>query len=766
MADVLEYPEGTPFSGVIGQTLAESQPAWPAPRRPPADAPNIVMIVLDDVGYAQLGCYGSNIDTPNIDRLAAGGIRFRNFHTTAMCSPTRACLLTGRNHHTNGLGAISELANGFPGYNGQVSKANGFLSEILLPHGYATFAVGKWHLAPPDELHMAARRDRWPLGRGFERYYGFIGAETNHWEPDLVSDNHMVRTPRTEGYHLSEDLADRAIEFVSDLRSADADKPFFLYFCPGAAHAPHHVAPEWADRHAGRFDEGWDAWREQAFAHQIESGLLPEGTELSARPPWIERWDDLSPDARRLYARMMEVFAGFLSHADHHIGRVIDFIEDLGELDNTIVMVLSDNGASAEGGPNGSLNENLFFNGVTPGVAENLAEIDALGGPSTYGHYPFGWAAAGNTPFKRWKRETHEGGTADPFIIHWPQGLEATGQVRGQYLHAIDVLPTLLDVLGLDTPTEIGGVAQSPIAGTSFADSLSQPDAPAHHHTQYFEQMGCRALYHRGWKAVTYHAMPAAMYDGVSDPFKPFNEDVWELYHVAEDFSECHDLATEMPEKLREMIDRWWTEAGRYDVLPLNNMPMPRAMQIAMNDARPQYVYLPGAKAVPTEIAVNLRNRAHTIVAFTEIPESGAEGVLLAHGGRFGGYALFVADGHLHFAHRHGDGTLYQVSSSRRVPTGAVRLGMEFVTSGLHQGVSTLYFDDEAVGTGPIERTVPVQYSITGEGLCCGYDDRSGVAEYAAPFEFTGTIDKVVVNVSGRPFVDVALEIERAFITQ
>ncbi|MEO6122930.1 MAG: arylsulfatase, partial [Ilumatobacteraceae bacterium] len=412
------------FEGVAGRTLEESTPWWPDPARAPAGAPNVVMVLLDDVGYAQFGCYGSDIATPTFDRLADDGLRYSSFHTTALCSPTRACLLTGRNHHTNGMGRIVEFAAGYPGYNATIPHENGFLSEILVRNGYATFAVGKWHLTPASEMTMGSPRSRWPLGRGFERFYGFLAGETDQFHPDLVYDNHQVDPPTTpeDGYHLTEDMADKAILFMKDLRAVDASKPFLLYFTPGACHAPHQAPAAFIEKYRGRFDQGWDVWRKEVFARQIASGLFPEGTRLSERPSWIPEWNSCSTDERKLYSRMMEVYAGFLEHTDHCVGRVLDFVESLGETDNTIVLIMSDNGASAEGGPQGSFNEMYFFNFEPESLEENLRRIDDLGTPRAYNHYPWGWAWAGNTPLKRWKRETHEGGVTDPLIFTWPAG--------------------------------------------------------------------------------------------------------------------------------------------------------------------------------------------------------------------------------------------------------------------------------------------------------------------------------------------------------
>ena len=495
-----EYKSGTSFPGVIGRTIQESSPAWPEPRRAEPGAPNVLFIVLDDTGFGQLGCYGGLINTPNIDRLAENGLRYNNMHTTALCSPSRSCFLTGRNHHSNAMSCITEGSEGYPGSNGNIPFENGFLSEILQQNGYSTFGLGKWHLTPAEQMSAAGPYDRWPLGRGFERFYGFLGGDTHQYYPDLVYDNHRIDPPSTpeQGYHLSADLADKAIEFISDCKQLAPDKPFFLYFAPGANHAPHHVPKEWADRYKGKFDEGWDAYRQKVIKRQLDAGLLPKGTVLSRHDPDVQDWNKLPADERKLYARMMEVFAGFCEHVDHHIGRLINFLERLGELDNTLVMLISDNGASAEGGPHGSVNENLFFNNVPETAAEGLKALPELGGPLYYNHYPWGWTFAGNTPFRRWKRETYRGGVSDPFIVHWPKGIKAKGEIRTQFCHGIDMVPTVLDALGIEPPAQIRGVTQSPIQGVSLKDTFDNAKAGNKHHTQYFEMFGHRSIYHNG----------------------------------------------------------------------------------------------------------------------------------------------------------------------------------------------------------------------------------------------------------------------------
>ncbi|GAC1530876.1 MAG: arylsulfatase [Acidimicrobiales bacterium] len=744
-------PSDEPYRGVVGRTLEESTPWWPDLPRAPDGAPNIVVVLLDDVGYAQVGCFGSDIATPNFDRLAGAGIRYSNFHTTALCSPTRAALLTGRNHHTNGMGRIVEFAAGFPGYDATVPHDSGFLSEILLANGYATFAVGKWHLAPAGQMTMGSPRDRWPLGRGFERFYGFLGGETDQYHPDLVFDNHQVDPPRTpeEGYHLTEDLADKAQLFIKDLRAVSPDKPFFLWFAPGACHAPHQAPRDYIDRYRGHFDQGWDVWRTEVFDRQRESGLLPEGTRLSERPSWVPEWSTLSPDERRLYARMMEVYAGFLEHTDAQVGKLIDLIEGLGELDNTLVLAMSDNGASAEGGPRGSFNEMYFFNFEPESFEENLRRIDDLGSPRANNHYPWGWAWAGNTPLKRWKRETHEGGVCDPLIVHWPARLGTPGATRHQYTHAIDVLPTVLDLLGLEAPAQIHGIAQRPIEGVSFATTLDEAGAPSLHRTQYYEMLGSRALYHDGWKAVVFHPLPGVAYDG-SDPNRPFDEDEWELYHIAEDFSETTNLATEHPDKLSELIELWWNEAERHHVLPLNNRPGRGGDK---RHRRDRYVYLPGIGSLPEAVAPNLRNRAWRMTAELVVDER-TEGVIAAHGGPAGGYAIYVRDHRLCYAHNHLGTTMTTVTAEVALPPGRQTVRVEFAPTGPFQGDVDLYYGDLPVGQGHVPRTTQITFGTI--GFSVGYQRGAAVTPaYSGRYEIPpGGLVRLIVDADGQAYRD------------
>ncbi|MEY2571073.1 MAG: hypothetical protein QOE63_1423, partial [Acidimicrobiaceae bacterium] len=633
---------------------------------------------------------------------------------------------------------------------------NGFLSEILRTHGYSTYAVGKWHLTPDDETHMAADRSSWPLGRGFDRWYGFHGGETHQFVPTLYCDNHSVQPPRTpaEGYHLTEDLVDHAIEYLGDLRNVDGDQPFFLYFGTGACHSPHHAPREWIERYRGVFDDGWDALRERVLERQVANAVVPPGTELSPRPPWVPAWDELAAEDQVVAARFMECFAGFLSHTDDQIGRLLAYLDETGDAENTIVVLVSDNGASAEGGEKGSINDARMWNGQPAGRRELRERIDELGGPSAHNNYPWGWTMAGNTPFRRWKREVHQGGIADPCIVRWPARLAARGEVRHQFTHAIDVLPTVLELLAIEPPTVLGSVPQSPLEGTSFAYLLGVDgaDEPARHTTQHFEMLGSRGIYHDGWKAVTFKPL-GAMYDDGLDPDAPFDEDVWELYRVSDDVSETNDLAAEHPEKLAELVALWWREARTYQVLPLDNRPVaallaPRRPFVD----RGRNIYWPNGALVPETIAVNVRNRSHRITASVVIEDVGrpVEGVLLAMGNVLGGWSFHVLDGRLRYVHNHLGTALDEVSSAASLSPGAHELCFDFDTAGDLRGTGRLLVDGEVVGEGPIEHVTLVRYSITGGGITCGWEQGPPVGPgYDAPFRFTHQLRHVVVEVDG-----------------
>jgi arylsulfatase len=753
------------FKGRIGRYYDDSEPWWPPVAAPPDHAPNVVIVVLDDVGFAQFGCYGSDISTPTFDALAGAGLQFTNFHTTAVCSATRACLMTGRNHHSSGMGRVIEVATGFPGYNAQIPRSHGFLSEMLGASGYNTYAIGKWHLTPEDECHSAAKRDRWPLGRGFDRFYGFMGGEMHQFVPSLIEDNHLVAPVDhlSEAYHLTEDLVDRAIGCVRDAVVVDPAKPFFLYLAPGACHSPHQPPSAWMERYRGQFDEGWDAWRERVLRKQISTGVMEPDVLLSPRPPWVPAWSGLSGDERRLYARYMEAFAGFLSHTDEQIGRLCRFLADIGQFDNTLLMVLSDNGASSEGGPTGQLSLSWSRHPRRRTFEETLARIDDIGGPRCHTNYPWGWTMAGNTPFQRWKREVHEGGIADPLIVHWPDRFGASAGFRRQYVHAIDILPTVLEFVGVGEPVEINGVSQSPVEGVSFAGACADAGAPAKRTTQYYEMFGNRALYHEGWKAVTQHPY-------MSEEVKSFDDDRWELYHVAEDVSECIDLADAHPEKLRELVARWWVEAGKYQVLPLDDRPISDFVTERPNSVAPRstYVYLPDAAPVPEGVAVNLKNRSHQVVADVDIegPEP-SSGVLLSQGSFLGGWCLYVDAGRLSYVHNLGASELTYIRAAEPVTDGTHLLSFRFTRSGEDEGLGELLIDERVVAEGAIARFTPIRFSATGAGVTCGYSNGLAVTdEFDGPFRFNGLLRKVTVSVEGEPRIDAEGEARLAIAGQ
>ncbi|MGZ3624608.1 MAG: arylsulfatase [Ktedonobacteraceae bacterium] len=767
------------FKGVVNLDIRESKPDWEPYLQPkaPEGAPNVLFIVWDDVGFAAMEPWGGLIETPTMNRLAKEGLTYTNMHTTALCSPTRACLMTGRNHTSNGMACISEAAIGFPNANGHIPFENATIAEVLNENGFNTYMLGKWHLCAEDEMNMASSKRNWPVGRGFERFYGFLGAETNNWYPDLIYDNHPVDQPSTptedgseKGYHLSRDLTDKALEFIKDAKAVAPDRPFFMYFCPGAAHAPHHSPKEWADKYKGKFDMGYERYREIVLERQKKIGIVPENTELSPINPigtpadtksptglpfppldYVKPWDTLPEEEKQLYRRMAEVYAGFLSYTDHQIGRIIDFLEESGQLDNTLVIVISDNGASGEGGPTGSVNENKIANGVPDNLEQNLKFLDVLGSPRTYNHYPTGWAMAFNTPFKMWKRYSYNGGICDPFLIHWPKGIKSRGEVRHQYHHAIDIVPTILDVVGVEAPEVVLGYTQSPIEGVSMRSSFDDSRAPSARQTQYYSMLGSRGIWHQGWKAVTTHPTIAG--------WGNYGKDIWELYNTVEDRSESHNLAAQYPEKLQELINLWFHEAGKYKGFPLDDrsaleiLTTPRPQ---MTKPRDRYVYYPDTAEIPESQAVNIRNRSFAIRAEVEIPDAGAEGVVFAHGSRFGGHAIYMKDGKMHYIYNWLGDIKQQVISNKAVPTGASTLSAIFTKEGenpphVANGTLAIYINDEKVGEMKM-MTQPGKFSIAGEGLNVGRDGGEPVTgdypgEY--PWPFTGTVKRVVVDVSG-----------------
>ena len=780
-----------PFKGTINVDIRDSQPDWEPfePPKAPEGAPNVVYIVLDDVGYSAMSCYGGPIETPNIDRLANDGLRYTQFHTTALCSPTRSCLLTGRNHTRNSMACITEAAVGFPSASGTIPPENGMLSEILGEVGWNTYIVGKWHLCPTDEMTLASTRRNWPSGRGFERFYGFLGAETNQWYPELIYDNHPVDQPKTpeEGYHFTEDITEKALEFIKDAKAVAPDKPFFLYYAPGACHAPHQVPKEWADKFKGRFDMGYEALREQTLARQKEIGLVPQNTELPPINPIgtgtrrgpdgqpfpeldITRpWNSLSSDEKRLFARMAEVYAGFLAHADHHIGRLLDYLEESGQRENTLVILVSDNGASGEGGPNGSVNEMKVGNGIPDDIETNLAMLDELGSPKTYNHYPNGWAMAFNTPFKMWKRYEFNGGTSDPCIIAWPAAIKARGEVRYQYHHAIDLVPTVLDILGVEAPETIRGHTQSQLDGVSMRYSFDDAHAPTRRPTQFYSMLGSRGIWHEGWKAVTTHPTLSG--------WGHFNDDAWELYHTEVDRSEIHNLANEHPGKVREMVNLWFAEAGANSAFPLDD----RSAVEILNTPRPQlikpqhrYRYYPDVAEVPEWQAVNIHNRSFTIGALVDLPAPGARGVLFAEGSRFGGHALYIKDNRLCYVNNFVGIVEQRVVADADLPVGQnLILSASFDKDGEEvpftaTGMLSLYVGDRKVGEGRI-KTQPGAFAIAGAALTVGRSRGmiSGDFPGQRPWRFAGgTIKVVVVDVSGEPYVDLERAAEAMLVRE
>jgi arylsulfatase A-like enzyme len=729
------------FGGVIGRTLAESTPSWPDPPHPGERAPNVVLILLDDTGFSHFGCFGSDLVTPSIDRLAAEGLRYTNFHVTPLCSPTRASLLTGRNHHTVGMRALSNFDSGYPHMRGHVSNHATTIAEVLRDRGYATFALGKWHLCPMENASAAGPFDQWPCQRGFDRYYGFLEGETDQFHPQLVYDNHAVDPPATpeEGYHLSEDLVDHAIAFIHDTTSIRPDRPFFTYLAFGAMHAPHQAPAAYLDRYRGRFDDGWDVARDKWFARQLEMGLLPGDTRLAPRNPGVEAWDTLPENQRRLAARLQEAFAAFLEHTDAQIGRLVAALERLGRLDDTLVVLLSDNGASQEGGPFGVLHEMKYFNFLLETPDEAVTRIDDIGGPHSHANYPWGWAQAGNTPFKWYKQNTHEGGVHVPLVVRWPGHLTGPGGVRDQFHHVDDVAPTIYEALGVESPSTFRGLEQLPLSGTSMGYTFDDPDAPSRKAVQYYEMMGHRAIYLEGWKAVTRHQ------PGVS-----FDDDDWELYHLAEDRSECENLAEGRPDRVRELVDRWWEEAERYGVLPLDDRTIElfftRYRDRSPHPTSRHYTYVPPMSPLPAQVAPALGGRGWDMAATIE-RAGGEGGVLYASGTENSGVSLFVQDDRLVFDYNcFGD---HQVAESERtVPVGDSVIGVRFRREG-KGATATLVID------GAADTAVEIPFAMTiisSVGASVGYDHSAPVSErYRDRFPFAGTLHRLDVDLLQPP---------------
>ncbi|MCU1372239.1 MAG: arylsulfatase family protein [Ilumatobacteraceae bacterium] len=724
------------FQGSIERYQKDSTAWWPTPPHPGEDAPNVVIMLLDDTGFAQLGCYGSDIATPKIDRLASQGLRYTNFHVTPLCSPTRAALLTGRNHHEVGMRALANFSSGFPHLRGHISNNAATVAEVLRDEGYATFALGKWHLCAMENASAAGPFDQWPCQRGFDRFYGFMEGETDQFNPALVYDNHMVDAPETpdEGYHLTEDLLDHAISFIHDSKSIRPDRPFFTYLAFGAMHAPHQAPAEYLEKYRGRYDEGWDAAREAWFARQIELGLIPADTELAPRNPGVEAWDDLSENEQKLAARLQEAFAGFLEHTDAQIGRLLDTLEQLGELDNTIIVFLSDNGASQEGGRFGSLHEMKYFNLMEEDADAAVERLDDIGGPHSHTNYPWGWAQAGNTPFKYYKQNTHEGGVHVPLIVHWPSRIADAGSVRHQFHHVNDLVPTIYEAIGITAPDTYRGFEQMPVTGTPMNYTFDAPDAPDAKTVQYFEMGGHRGIYADGWKAVTKH-----------QPGTPFEDDDWELYHLAEDRSECRNLASAEPDRLAQLIDLWWAEAEEHGVLPLDDRTV-ELFGARFRDRSPHrldrhYTYRPPMSPMPGQVGPGLGGLAWDLFATMERP-AGAGGVLYAIGTENSGMTVYVKDDRLVFDYNAFDDHSI-ATSDRPVPEGPSVIGVEFRRTG-SGATATLVIDGEPAGSVDIPFVMFMMSSI---GPSVGLDHGSAVSSaYTAPFRFEGRLERVDIQ--------------------
>lgn len=725
-----------PFEGVIGRTLGDSVPWWPTPAHPESDAPNVIVILIDDLGFSHFNCFGSDLDTPNIDALAHGGLRFSNFHVTPLCSPTRAALLTGRNHHSVGMRGISNWSSGFPAMRGQVSNHAATLGEVLRGEGYTTFALGKWHLVSMEHSSSAGPFDQWPLQRGFDRFYGFLDGETDQFAPDLVYDNHRVRPPRTaaEGYHVSEDLVDKAIEFIHEAKSIRPDKPYFTYLAFGATHAPHQAPAAYLAKHRGRYDQGWDVARERWFARQRAMGLLPESTQLAPRNPGVEAWDSLSENQRLLAARLQEAFAAFLEHTDAQIGRLVEHLKTLGEWDNTLVLLMSDNGASQEGGPFGILHEMKYFNFILESPDDAVLRLDDIGGPHSHSNYPWGWAQAGNTPFKWYKQNTHEGGVHVPLIAHWPREITDGGGLRSQFHYVTDIVPTILEAARVTMPTVYRGFDQIPLAGHSMSYAFGDAHAPSARTSQYFEMSGHRAMYHEGLKAVTRHA-----------PGTNFDDDDWELYDVNDDPSECHNLATQRPDALKDLIDLWWRDAERYGVLPLDDRSIelfaPRFRDNSPHPLSRHYAYFPPLSPIPPQAAAGIGGRSWDLSAIVERC-AGQGGVIMATGNENAGASVFVHDEHLVFDYNI-FGEHHELVSREPVPEGHCVLGVSF-RRGAQDAVVTLTLDGREVGSLYLPFLMRI---ISSTGMSIGRDHGSPVStRYRDEFAFEGDLRRVDIQ--------------------
>ncbi len=752
---VLPKPEPK-FKGKIGRTYQDSVMDKITLTQAPPGAPNILYVMIDDSSFGAWSHFGGQIPTPNLDRLASQGLSYTRFHTTALCSPTRAAALTGRNHHSAGTGVITELGTSFPGYTGEIPKSAAMVSEILRQNGYFTAFFGKNHNIPDWETSVAGPFDRWPTQQGFDYFFGFVGGEANQWQPALYIGNDPVEMEvppgRGSDYTLNEWLADKAINLIRQEKSVAPNRPFFIYFAPGATHAPHHVPKFWLDKFKGQFHQGWDKYREETYARQLKSGIIPPGTKLTARPPEIPAWASLSGPQKQVAERLMEAFAAFTAQTDYQVNRVIEAIGETGQLDNTLILYeLGDNGASMEGTLNGVFNEMSSLNGVAEDTSYVLQHIDEIGGPKAYNHFNVGWAWAMNTPFK-WGKQiaSHFGGTRNPLVITWPKRIKDAGGIRTQFHHVIDIAPTLLDAVGIPQPKSVNGVVQKPIEGVSMVYTFDAPNAKGTRRTQYFEMFGARALYHDGWIAVTRHGrIPWKQV-----PSMDFAKDTWELYDLDNDYSEDFDLATEFPKQLKELQDLFWVEAKKYNVLPLDDRGFARAdpsFRPSLVEGMTHFTYLEGARRIPEGSSPNVKNRSHVITAEVEVPSGGADGVLVAAGGVVGGYTLYVRNSTLVYEYNWFSQERYRVSAVERLPIGksVVRVEFQYDGGGIGKGGTvTLFVNDKAVGRGRVERTVPLRFSAD-ETFDTGMDTGSPVSTvYDSPAPFSGKLHRVLVDIA------------------
>ncbi|HTO98411.1 MAG TPA: arylsulfatase [Myxococcales bacterium] len=721
----------------------------------PAGAPNVLIVLIDDMGFGQSSAFGGPIHMPTLDRLARGGLRYNQFHTTALCSPSRSALLTGRNHHMNNTGSIMETATAYPGNTGQRPESIAPLAMMLRYNGYSTAHFGKNHETAAWEVSPSGPTDRWPTRNGFDKFYGFMGGETNQWSPAVYDGMTKVELPRNPKYHFMTDMTDQAIGWMRSVKSLTPDRPFFIYFAPGATHAPHHVPKEWIAKYKGKFDQGWDKLREATLARQIQLGVVPAGTKLAPKPEAIQDWDKLSAEEKKLFARQMEVFAGFAEYTDAEVGRLIDAVAETGQLDNTLIFYIAgDNGASAEGGMHGLFNEATYFNGVSESVPEILKHYDELGGPTTYNHYAAGWAVAGDTPFT-WTKQVASsyGGTRNGMVVFWPKSIQGKGQIRSQWHHVIDIAPTILEAAGLPEPKVVNGVPQTPIEGVSMVYSFADAQAKDRHLTQYFEIFGNRAVYQDGWLAGTVHRAPWEPKARAT-----FENDVWELYEARSDFSLATDLAAKNPAKLKEMQDLFVAEAIKYRVLPLDDRMLERfnAALVGRPDlmaGRTSLTVFPGMKGMSENVFINIKNRSHTITAELTIPKGGANGVVLAQAGRFGGWSLYLKNGKPTYTYNYLGLKRTTIAAPSPLPAGkaTLRFAFDYEGGGLGKGGKiSLLVGDKKVAEGRLERTQAFIFSAD-EGADVGEDGETPVVEnygIAPPYSFTGQIGRITVELN------------------